>query len=196
MTSIRELETKAKYFRTGLEWRRWLEKYHAVEKEVWLLHHKKNSSRSSISHDGAVEEALCFGWIDGILKKIDDEKYVLRYTPRQPGSVWSKINKEKAERLIESGRMMAAVLSKIEEARRNGLWEKAYTSKSGEEMPADLDEALLKNPEARANFQCFANSYRNMYIGWVNTAKTGQTREKRIAEVVNRSAQNRKPGMA
>lgn len=125
----------ALFFPSSLEWRRWLEQNHGQEKGVWLIHYKKGSDKRSVSLTDAVDEALCFGWIDGKLRSIDGEKYVLRYSPRKAKSVWSKINKEKAERLIEQGRMTRAGLAKIEEAKRNGYWDNAYTNRIMEEIP-------------------------------------------------------------
>ena len=181
-------------FKDSELWRQWLQENHCKENEVWLVIRKKGSEGSGITYAQALEEAICFGWIDGKMKSIDAEKFILRYTPRKKKSPWSKINKEKAEELIESGRMTPAGLEKIEEAKKNGLWHSAYTSLKGEVIPQDLQQALSGNSEAEANFLAFANSYRNSYIGWVNSAKTQHTREKRIAEVVKRAFANRKPG--
>jgi uncharacterized protein YdeI (YjbR/CyaY-like superfamily) len=182
-------------FTDGAEWRRWLDKHHDTENYVWLVHYKKGSSKSSISYREALEEAICFGWIDGLMKSIDDEKYILRYSPRKKKSVWSRLNKDRAEELIRLGKMTDAGLLKIEEAKRNGLWDTAYTNREKEELPEDLKDALIQDSAAWNNFKNFANSYRNAYIGWVNGAKTGVTRKRRIAEVVKRSSLNRKPGI-
>lgn len=159
---------------------------------MWLIHYKKSSSRNSISHIDAVEEALCFGWIDSKLIKIDKDRFVLKYSPRKSKSVWSKINKEKAEELTTLGKMTQSGLDKIEEAKTHGLWDSTYTNKVKERIPLDLKQALIINNKAWYNFQHFANSYRNMYILWVNGAKTQETREKRISEVVKRSEVNKK----
>ena len=185
----------ALYFKNKNEWRKWLEANHKNIKEVWLVHHKKSSSKKSINHIEAVEEALCFGWIDSKLKKIDEERFILKYSPRKPKSVWSRINKEKAEAMIISGKMTQAGLEKIEEAKKHGIWDTAYTNKVKERIPSDLKQALLEDDKAWDAFQHFANSYRNMYCGWVKAAKTKETRQKRIAEVVKRSRQKKKPGM-
>jgi uncharacterized protein YdeI (YjbR/CyaY-like superfamily) len=109
--------------------------------------------------------------------------------------VWSKINRDKAEELIRSGRMREAGFLKIEEAKKNGNWDNAYTSRQPEEMPQDLIEALEEDTAARDNFYAFANSYRNNYIGWLNSARTEATRKKRIEEIIRRSRRNIKPGM-
>jgi uncharacterized protein YdeI (YjbR/CyaY-like superfamily) len=185
----------ALYFKNRREWRRWLENNHDSAQEIWLLHYKKHSSQTFVSLAESVEEAICFGWIDGMLKSIDEESYMLRYSPRKADSVWSKINKDRAEKLIASGRMTSAGLARIEEAKKNGYWDAAYTNRTRDEVPSDLKEALMADPKALSNFEGFANSYRNMYVGWVIGAKTWETRRKRIAEVVRRSALNKKLGI-
>jgi uncharacterized protein YdeI (YjbR/CyaY-like superfamily) len=193
MTTI-ELDN-ALFFNNRKEWRSWLEKNHTIFNEVWLIHYKKSSGKKNLNHFEAVEEALCFGWIDSKLKKIDEERYILKYTPRKSKSVWSKINKENAEKMISLGKMTRAGFDKIEEAKKQGFWDTAYTNLVKERLPSDLKNALIKNKKAWNNFQNFANSYRNMYIGWVNNAKTEGTRKKRISEVVKRSLDNKKPGI-
>lgn len=186
---------KALLFSSSLQWRKWLEQNHDSQKDVWLIHYKKDSGERSVSYNDALEEALCFGWIDSIMKSIDDEKFILKYSPRKTKSVWSKLNKEKAEKLIKLGRMTDAGLIKIEEAKKNGFWDNAYTNKDRDEIPEDLNKALLQNKDAWNKFHNFANSYWNMYIGWVNSAKTKETRKRRIAEVIKRSSLNKKPGI-
>ena len=182
----------ALYFE-GIEgWRGWLERNHDKGNHVWLTYYKKGSGTKGITLEESVEEAICFGWIDGKLRRIDDERFVVRFSPRKAKSVWSKINKERAERLMKSGRMTTAGLAKIEAARKSGCWDRAYTNKIKNEMPADLKQALMKEGGAWDNFQRFANSYRNMYIGWVNDAKTDETRQKRIQKVVEQASKNRK----
>ncbi|MFC2071063.1 YdeI family protein, partial [Chloroflexota bacterium] len=140
---------KAIYFADSREWHKWLENNHDSAREAWLFHYKKKSGRSGVSYKEALEEAICFGWIDGKLRSIDEEKYILRYSPRKARSVWSKINRDKAEELIKAGRMQEAGLLKIEEAKKNGNWDNAYTSRQPEEMPADLEKALEEDTTAR-----------------------------------------------
>ncbi len=185
----------AKLFKNREEWRKWLEKNHSKKDELWLIHYKKKSNKESVSHSDAVEEALCFGWIDSKLKSIDEERYILKYTPRKGKSVWSKINKDAAEKMILLGKMTDAGLEKINTAKKQGLWDTAYTNLKKERLPSDLKKALLSNKDAWKNFKNFANSYRNMYIGWVKNAKTDLTRKMRIVEVVKRSIENKKPGI-
>ncbi len=185
----------ALYFKDREEWRKWLAENHAASNEVRILHYKKRSGKPTVSISEAVEEAICFGWIDSRMKSIDAEKFILKYSPRRPKSVWSKINRERAEKMTASGKMTAAGLAAIELAKNNGNWDAAYTNAIRDEMPLDLKEALAAMPQAMTNFEAFANSYRNMYIGWVLGAKTEGTRQKRIAEVVSRSFLNKKPGI-
>jgi len=185
----------AKLFKNRDEWRAWLEKNHSTEQEIWLIHYKKKSDKKSVNHFDAVEEALCFGWIDSKLKRIDEERFILRYTPRKGKSVWSKINRDAAEKMIMLGKMTGAGLKKINLAKKQGLWDSAYTNLKKDRLPSDLKKALLENKEAWNNFRNFANSYRNTYIGWVKSAKTDETRKKRIREVVKRSITNKKPGI-
>jgi uncharacterized protein YdeI (YjbR/CyaY-like superfamily) len=167
-------------FKNRNEWRSWLEKNHTKFSEVWLIHYKKSAGTKNLNHFEVVEEALCFGWIDSKLKKIDEERFVLKYTPRKSKSVWSKINKENAEKMISLGKMTRAGFEKIEEAKKQGIWDTAYTNLVKERLPSDLKNALKVNKKAWNNFQKFANSYRNMYIGWVKSAKTEETRKKNI----------------
>lgn len=182
-------------FNNRIEWRTWLESNHKTMKEIWLLHYKKQAGKQYLNHIDAVEEALCFGWIDSKLKKIDKDRFILKYTPRKSKSIWSKINKEKAEEMIALGKMTKSGLDKIEEAKKQGLWDIAYTNKVKERIPSDLKQALIVNSKAWYNFQHFANSYRNMYIGWVKSAKSEETRKRRIHEVAKKALENKKPGI-
>lgn len=179
-------------FRNREEWRSWLKANGNKESFVWLILFKKKYRKKGLTLEDAVEEAICFGWIDGKLKRVDTERFSLRFSPRKKKSVWSKINKERAERLIKSRRMTEVGLVKIEEAKRNGIWERVYTNRTKEPLPFDLKKALMKEKKAWINFQGFANTYRNMYIGWINSAKTTETRIKRIRKVVEQSLLNKK----
>jgi len=182
-------------FKDKHKWRNWLEQNHDKEKEAWLVIFKKHSKQDGLRYDEALEEALCFGWIDGKMKSIDEERFIIRYSPRKAKSLWSKINKEKTELLIAQDRMAPAGLAKVEEAKKNGYWHLAYTSMIKEIIPTDLKKALMEHSTAWNNFKEFANTYHNMYIGWVNGARTDETRKKRIMEVVKRSALNKKAGI-
>jgi len=184
-----------KYFaRDRREWRAWLAKNYATRKEVWLVLLKRHVEKPCVPYDEAVEEAICFGWIDGLLKRIDEEKHAVRFTPRKRDSVWSEENKKRARRMIRAGKMTEAGLRMVEEAKESGEWQKATIRERGEIAPYDLARALAENQAAQENFKNFAPSYQRMYIGWVLDAKREGTRRIRISEVVKRSAKGLKPG--
>ena len=188
-------ETGAKRFRCGEEWRRWLHENHGEENEAWVMIQKARSSDEGLRYEEAVDEATCFGWIDGKMTRLNDHEFTQRFSPRRPRSIWSRINRDRAGRLIEEGRMTGAGLRAVEEAKRNGRWEKVYTSREPPETPDDLLEALKESPEAHRNFMGFPNSARFMYIHWINDAKRAETRARRIKRVVERAEQNKRPGI-
>ncbi len=181
------------YFATAGEWRGWLQRNHAREKEVWLVHYKKGRSKTGLSYLDALEEAICYGWIDGKLRRIDDDRFMLRYSPRKPDGVWSQGNKEKAEALIAAGRMAAPGLAAIEAAKKSGRWQTAYTDREALHVPDDLREALAQNATAFDNFKRFSVSHRNAYVRWIGDAKREETRKRRIAETVKRVAEDQRP---
>jgi uncharacterized protein YdeI (YjbR/CyaY-like superfamily) len=183
---------EALYFQKRADWRYWLSKNHAITASVWLFFYKKSVKKNGIALGEAVEEAICFGWIDGKLKRVDEERFMVRFSIRKEGSVWSQINRSRAEKLIADGKMTNAGLVKIEQAKESGHWDKAYTNKIKDELPVDLLEALQKHKKAIDNFQRFANTYQNMYVGWVNSAKSTETRKKRIDKVVEQALRNKK----
>lgn len=172
-------------------WRAWLQANHATSRGVWLVTYKKTAGDRHLPYSEAVEEALCFGWIDSKPGKVDDLRTKLTYTPRKPKSVWSSVNKERVARLIASGVMTPAGLEKIEIARANGSWDALAQSDAGEEHPA-LQEAFAAAPEARRHFNAFPSSARKQLLQWIWSAKTDATRAKRIAETVARAAENQR----
>lgn len=174
-------------------WRNWLRRNHARETEIWVLIHKKSAGMAGVPYEEAVEEAICFGWIDGKLRRIDDRRHMIRFTPRKPGSVWSESNRKRAERMISSCRMTKHGLETVDVAKKNGRWAEAYAPKEVPEIPDDLAAALGANDMAARNFESFANSYKSAYVYWVLGAKRPETRAKRIREVVARAALNKKP---
>jgi len=177
------------YARDRQEWRDWLAKNHVTAPGVWLIYYKKESGQPRVDYADAVEEALCFGWIDSTANKLDDERYMQFFSPRKPKSVWSKSNKQRVARLIEQGLMMPAGLEKIEAAKQDGSWD---TLNTVEDLivPADLQAALDANESARVNFEAFSNSSRKIILWWIESAKRPETRAKRIAETVTLAAQN------
>lgn len=176
------------------EWRRWLETNHLQSSGLWLVIRKKGATLEAPSYEQALEEALCYGWIDGKMRSMDGSSFVLRFSPRQPGSLWSQRNRDKAEELIRLGKMAPAGMQKVAEAQANGRWAGAYTSRSRPQIPPDVQAALAADPEAEANFRRFNNSDQTMYIFWVQQARRPQTRSKRIQELVRRSALSLRPG--
>ena len=187
--------TEAKRFRGGEEWRRWLHENHGDENEAWVVIQKVRSPHEGLRYEEAVDEATCFGWIDGKMRRLNDHEFAQRFSPRRRRSIWSRINRDRAERLIEEGNMTEAGLRAVEEAKSNGKWEKAYTSREPPEMPGDLLEALKESPEAYRNFMGFPNSARLMYIHYINDAKRAETRARRIRRVVERAEQDKRPGI-
>jgi uncharacterized protein YdeI (YjbR/CyaY-like superfamily) len=176
------------------KWRAWLAENYQTEKELWLIFHKKHTGKPGLTHVEAVEEALCFGWIDGILKRIDDEKHTIRFSPRRRNSIWSEHNKKRIRKLIKEGRMTNAGLAKVREAKANGQWDKAAQREDTALVPAELAEALAGNERARLNFEGLAPSYRRQFIYWVAIAKRDETRRKRIEETIRLLVRNRKLG--
>jgi uncharacterized protein YdeI (YjbR/CyaY-like superfamily) len=181
-------------FSSAAEWRKWLRGNHGKSQGEWVYMYKK-AARSGLRYQEALDEALCFGWIDGQIHAVDAERFRQRWTPRRPGSVWSQVNKDKVKRLIAERRMTEAGLAAVRHARKTGKWQAAYTNRREEVVPSDLVRALKDEPEAWRNFKGLAQSYRNMYAGWVQDAKQARTRQRRIAAVVRRARENRKPGM-
>lgn len=178
-------------FVSAPEWRTWLEEHHAEATEAWLVHCKKKATQSCVGYEEAVEEALCFGWIDGLLRSVDDDTYVLRYTPRRKRSIWSQTNKWRAERLIQEGRMTAAGLAKIEEAKASGEWEAATRREDVETIPSDLREALQSEEIAWSSFRDWSDSKKKQYLYWVESAKKPETRQKRIRAIVEMTSDSR-----
>ncbi len=171
------------------EWRDWLAEHHATDKAVWLVIHKKASTEPSVTYDEAVEEALCFGWIDSRGNKMDDMKYRLIFTPRKRGSVWAATNKARVERLIAEGRMTPAGLALIEAAKADGSWD-ALNHVDALELPDDLLGALAANDDAQRYFDAFPDSAKRAILFWVTSAKRPETRAKRIAESVELASRN------
>jgi uncharacterized protein YdeI (YjbR/CyaY-like superfamily) len=180
------------YARNRQEWRDWLVKNHAVSSGVWLIYYKKGSDKPSVSYEGAVEEALSFGWIDSKVNSLDEERYMQVFTPRKPRSSWSKLNKQRVEKLIKNGQMTAVGLEKIEAAKRDGSWNK-LDAIDDLEVPADLTEALADNQKAYDNFMAFSNSSKKIIVYWIEEAKRTETRKKRIGKTVSLAEENKKP---
>jgi uncharacterized protein YdeI (YjbR/CyaY-like superfamily) len=171
-------------FESAAAWEAWLEAEHASAAGVWLKIAKKGSGVPTVSYEEAVERALCFGWIDGQMRRFDERFYVQRFTPRRRASRWSKINREKAEALIAAGRMRPAGLAQVEAAQADGRWDAAYDGASAATVPDDLQAALDANPKAAAFFATLKGSNRYAILYRVGDAKRPETRAKRIEQFV------------
>ena len=172
-------------------WRAWLAANHATATGVWLIYFKKESGKTRVNYDEAVEEALCFGWIDSVPNKIDDDSYKQLFSPRKPKSNWSALNKTRVERLVTEGVMQPSGLAKVEWAKQTGTWD-ALNDVEQALVPDDLAAAFAENPPAADNWNAFSNSTRKGILQWLLTAKTAETRARRIAETATLAAQNLK----
>jgi uncharacterized protein YdeI (YjbR/CyaY-like superfamily) len=177
-------ELPVKLFKTQKAWVTWLDKNHAKSTGVWLQIAKKTGNLKSVSYAEAVEVALCYGWIDGQGKGLDESAYLQKLTPRGPRSIWSKINRAKALELIKSGRMQPAGLAAIDRAKKNGQWDAAYDSHRTASVPDDLQAALDQNPKAKAFFATLDSANRYAILWRVQTAKKTETRARRIEQFV------------
>jgi uncharacterized protein YdeI (YjbR/CyaY-like superfamily) len=182
------------YAATREHWRRWLEANHATLQQIWLVYYKKRSGTPSVSYDEAVEEALCFGWIDGIVKRIDEERYAQRYTPRRPNSNWSEPNRRRVRGLIEAGKMTDAGMAKIDfDLKVDDVLPPPQTEEIA--IPQDVEKALRARPPAWENFTRLPPSSRGEYIRWITAGKREQTRARRLREAVVLLEQNQRLGM-
>jgi uncharacterized protein YdeI (YjbR/CyaY-like superfamily) len=183
------------YFKTGGEWRKWLEKNHSESKGIWLIYYKKISGKPRIPYNDAVEEALCFGWIDGKIKRINDDYYIQWFTPRRRGSRWSELNKSRVQKLIIEDRMRQEGLSAYEEAAKKTELIHDIKPEANMPVPDDLMEALMNNIAAYNNFINFPPSSRKLYLFWLKSAKRAETRLNRITKIVERSEKNERAGI-
>jgi uncharacterized protein YdeI (YjbR/CyaY-like superfamily) len=170
---------------TPAEWRAWLEANHKTEPEVWLLIYKKHTGIPSIDWKQAVVEALCFGWIDGLLRSIDDTRHAQRFTPRRPRSRWSRINRDTAERLMREGLMHPAGFAAVEAAKASGAWDSAYTVPPKAQIPQEL-RAVLKGEDAqlRARFRAQTVTRHNRWVAWLEQAASESERVDRARRLV------------
>lgn len=171
------------------EWRAWLDENHSVETSVWLIIYHKDSSIPSVYYDEAVDEALCFGWVDSKPNKRDEESYFQYFSKRNPKSNWSRLNKEKVAGLIETGKMAEAGLKMIAIAKENGTWS-ALEDVENLVIPDDLQKAFNEAPEAFENYKAFPPSSKRIILEWIFNAKRETTRKKRIKETIEMAAQN------
>ncbi len=177
------------------QWRAWLSSHYDKKSEVWLVYYKKESGKPVLSYEKSVEEALCYGWIDSIIKKLDDVRYARKFTPRNDNSYWSPSNKRRVEKLIKQGRMTEVGLKKIKAAKKSGWWDKDQRPELDFSMPEEFKRALSENHTAKANFEKLAPSYQKQYIIWISMAKQQKTRQNRIQESLALLEKGEKLGM-
>jgi uncharacterized protein YdeI (YjbR/CyaY-like superfamily) len=192
VAAITVKESETFYPRNVKAWRTWLGKHHAKKQSVWIVCYKKSAGKPTISWSEAVDEALCFGWIDSTRKSLDHEKFIQFFCRRKPKSNWSKINKAKVEQLIAEGRMTPAGLESIAVAKKNGSWTNLDEAETLE-IPADLEKAFRSNKGSKEFFLGLSNSVRKMMLQWIHLAKREETRAKRIKELAGHAAQKKKP---
>lgn len=174
------------------EWREWLARKHDTAPGVWVVTYKKGSGKPHLPYDELVEEALCFGWIDSRGNRLDAERSKLLVTPRKAGSGWSRMNKERIERLLANGLMTPAGLARIEAAKADGSWS-ALDEVEAMVVPADLDAALRADPDALAGWERFSPSVKKPLLFWILSAKRPETRVRRVAETVAGTKEGRNP---
>jgi len=198
ISCLGERETmKTLRFETRDAWRAWLAEHHTREIEIWLIFHKAHTSEPNVPYVDAVEEGLCFGWIDSLIKRIDDDSYARKFTPRRSGSVWSELNKTRANKMIAEGRMTDAGLFFVNEAKVSGEWEqkRARPSMPTDELPDELRLALETHPVAAKTFHGLAPTYQKQYMLWIATAKRSKTRQRRANEAIEKLERGERLGL-
>jgi uncharacterized protein YdeI (YjbR/CyaY-like superfamily) len=176
-------------------WRDWLERHHTDTTGAWLIFAKKGSGAASVNYRDAVLEALCYGWIDGIKRRVDDKRYTHRFTPRRAGSRWSELNIRRARELIDQGLMRAPGLAAFEQRTRYSVAQRAKRREPEPELSEELEQALRADEKCWRNFESLAPGYRKQYVLWLTTAKRPDTRERRLREAISLLATGRKLGM-
>jgi uncharacterized protein YdeI (YjbR/CyaY-like superfamily) len=188
---VSEQDLPVRAFSSAADWHAWLEAEHAISDGCWLKIGKKTATEPSVSYAEALEVALCFGWIDGQKRGLGEDHWLQRFTPRRPGSRWSKINTDKAEALIAAGRMQAAGLREVDSARSDGRWAAAYAGQRTIAMPEDLRLALEASPAAAAYFATISSINRYAILYRLTTVKRAETRARKIAQYVQMLAEHK-----
>ena len=183
------------YFESLASWHNWLVENHDQSTGIWLVFYKKESGKPSLSYEESLEESLCFGWIDSIIKKVDEDCYLRKFTPRKDGSNWSDSNKKRVKKLIKEGRMTEIGMAKVEIAKQNGEWDKPSQSRPQFMMHEKFQSALDQYPKAKEFFKSLNKADQQQYIYWVASAKREETREKRIKESLELLLKEQKLGL-
>ena len=181
----------ATFFKSPADFREWLEKHHDTEQELWVGYYKKDSGKPSITWPESVDEALCFGWIDGLRKSVDETSYKIRFTPRKRGSIWSAVNIKRAEALIEEGRMRPVGLQAFQNRKEDRARVYSFEHGGGPKLAQEYEENLKADPKAWEFFQAQTPSYRKTTSWWVMSAKKEETRLTRLDQLIADSAQGR-----
>jgi len=190
------LELNTVYVSDRARWRTWLEKHHDREPDgVWLIYYKQHTGKPCVEYNESVEEALCFGWVDSLIRKLDEDRYARKFTPRKPDSHWSESNRKRVERLVSQGLMTDAGMALVEYAREHGNWEDAEREQVSETISDEFARALEHNDAARMFFEKLTDAQRRHYVLWINQAKMEATKRRRIAESLTLLEQGRKLGM-
>ena len=184
-----ELPPDAVHPATLDQWRAWLAAHHAASAGVWLVSYKRATGKPRVEYEAAVEEALCWAWIDSVSRSLNSELTLLRFTPRRKGSVWARSNKERVARLEALGRLQPVALAGIAEAKSDGSWTR-YDDADNGVVPADLQAGFGLHPPAAPNFEAFPAGERRRIVGWICGAKTASTRARRVAEAAMRCRDN------
>ena len=179
-----EEPTNSLTFKNRQDWRHWLRENHATSGGVWVVLRKKNSKTLGVTYQEALDEALCFGWIDGMMRSRDSETFLQRFTPRRRGSIWSKRNRDRIVYLMEEGLMTEAGLRAVEDAKASGRWDAAYSSKEVT-IPGDLLQALKGSPSSNTEFMTSSDSKKLQWVYWLNKAKKPETRLRRIQRILD-----------
>ena len=192
MSKEARAELPVRSFASEAAFEKWLRTNHTHSAGLWLRFFKKAAARKALTHKGALDVALCYGWIDGQLKKLDDTSYLHKFTPRGARSVWSRLNRKHVERLTKEGRMRPSGLATVAAAKKDGRWDKAYDSSSSMTMPMDFLEALAEDKQAKAFFDTLNRANRYSIAWRLQTAKKPETRQKRMDAMVTMLGQKKK----
>jgi uncharacterized protein YdeI (YjbR/CyaY-like superfamily) len=175
---------------TVQRWRDWLKQHHDSEAEVWLIFHKKHTGKPSVAYKDALDEALCYGWIDSLIKRIDDDRYARKFTPRKPGSNWSSINVKRYNELRAARKLAPPGLARSPDG------QPVVDGSRSTNFPSDIEKAIKKNALAWRFFESLAPSYKRLYVRWIDGAKREETRRRRVEQLIEKLRAGRKPGLA
>ncbi len=187
---------KTQYFKSNKEWESWLSENHNKESELWLIYYKKHTKKESISYEDSVKTALSFGWIDSLIKKIDEDSYARKFNVRNVKSLWSESNKKRIDELIRANKMHPAGMKSVEVAKQNGCWDKVINPPEVDySVSGEFQEALNNNPKALAFFESLPNTKQKQFTLWINMCKKQETKQKRINESIQLLRGEKLPGL-